>query len=164
MTDRIADLIGPSLEAMGYALVRVQLSGSKQQRLQVMAERKSDGGMTVEDCAEISRMLSTLLDVEDPLPGEYSLEVSSPGIDRPLTRLEDFNRFAGLEAKVETRLPIDGRRRFKGRLEGTEGDNIRLTSEAGPVTLSFADIAKAKLILTDELLALAAQQQEAEAQ
>ena len=164
LAEQINDLIGPSLEAMGYDLVRVQLSGSKRQRLQVMAERRDQAGMTVEDCAEISRMLSALLDVEDPIPGEYTLEVSSPGIDRPLTRLADFDRFAGLEAKVETRLPIDGRRRFRGRLDGTEGDAIRLACEAGPVTLSFADVAKAKLILTDELLAMAAEQQEAETQ
>ena len=129
-----------------------------------MAERQSDGGMNVEDCAEVSRMVSALLDVEDPIASEYTLEVSSPGIDRPLTRLADYDRFAGLEAKVETRLPVDGRRRFRGRLDGADGDKIRLETDAGPVTLTFADIAKAKLVLTDELLALAAQQQEAEAQ
>jgi ribosome maturation factor RimP len=164
VAEKIAEMIGPSLEAMGYELVRVQLTGSSDQCLQIMAERQNEANMTVEDCAEISRMLSALLDVEDPIPGEYRLEVSSPGIDRPLTRLADFDRFAGLDAKVETRLPVDGRRRFKGRLDGTEGENIRLNCEAGPVTLSFADVAKAKLILTDELLALAAQQQEAETQ
>ena len=161
--EQIAELIRPSLEAMGFDLVRVQLTGSQAQQLQVMAERQDEAGMTVEDCAEISRMLSALLDVEDPIPGEYTLEVSSPGIDRPLTRLKDFDRFAGLDAKVEMRLPVDGRRRFKGRLEGTEGDAVRLSCDAGPATLPFADIVKAKLILTDELLALAAQQQEAEA-
>jgi ribosome maturation factor RimP len=164
LAEQISDLIGPSLAAMGYDLVRVQLSGSKRQSLQVMAERQDGAAMTVEDCAEISRMLSALLDVEDPIPGEYTLEVSSPGIDRPLTRLADFDRFAGFEAKVETRLPVDGRRRFKGRLNGTDGGDIRLATDAGPVTLCFADVAKAKLILTDELLAMAAQQQEAETQ
>ncbi len=164
VAEKITELIGPSMEAMGYALVRVQLSGSRIQQLQVMAERQDDAGMTVEDCAEISRMLSALLDVEDPIPGEYTLEVSSPGIDRPLTRLADFDRFAGLDAKVEMRMPVDGRRRFKGRLDGTEGDTVRLTCEAGPATLLFADIVRAKLILTEELLAQAAQQQEAETQ
>lgn len=160
--DRIADLIEPSLSAMGYGLVRVQLSGGRRQRLQVMAERQDDANMTVEDCAEISRMLSALLDVEDPIPGEYTLEVSSPGIDRPLTRLADFDRFAGLEAKIETRLPVDGRRRFKGRLAGTDGNDISLQDETGTMTIAFADVQKAKLIMTDELLALAAKQEEAE--
>lgn len=163
LNDRIAALIEPSIEAMGFELVRVQISGQKRKQLQIMAERP-DGTMTVEDCAEISRTVSALMDVEDPIPDEYTLEVSSPGIDRPLTRLKDFERFAGLEAKVELRLPIDGQRRFRGRLLGTERDDIRLETEKGELSLPWADVQRAKLVMTDELLAMAAEQQAAAGQ
>ena len=146
-------LIAPALDAMGYDIVRVMLSGSRQGLLQIMAERKSDGGMTVEDCATVSRAVSALLDVEDPIEGAYSLEVSSPGLDRPLTRLADFERFKGLEARVEMQLPIDGRRRFTGRLEGVRGEQVLIATEQGAAELPFADLARAKLLLTDELLA-----------
>lgn len=161
-TQLIARLIGPSLDAMGYEVVRVMLSGQRHMKLQVMVERSDRGGMTVEDCAEVSRAVSALLDVEDPIRGAYTLEVSSPGIDRPLTRLGDFDRFCGHVARVETVLPIDGRRRFKGRLMGVDGDRVRLalTDETGEtadegdeVILPFAAIQKAKLVLTDELIA-----------
>src|SRR3546814_4663846 len=114
-------LIGPAIAAMGYDIVRVELSGGDRLRLQIMAERQSDGGMSVEDCTQVSRAAAAILDVEDPIDSAYILEVSSPGIDRPLTRLADFDRFAGFEARVETALPIDGRRRFRGRLLGTRG-------------------------------------------
>jgi ribosome maturation factor RimP len=146
-------LIGPAIEAMGYGIVRVQLSGGDRLRLQVMAERRADGSMSVDDCAEVSRAVAAILDVEDPIDSAYTLEVSSPGIDRPLTRLSDFDRFAGFEVRVETSLPIDGRRRFRGRLLGTRGTDIAMVCEDNEITLPFADLQKAKLVLTDELIA-----------
>jgi ribosome maturation factor RimP len=152
---RIEELIAAPLDDMGYELVRVQISGTQRHTLQVMAERRDGRGMTVDDCAAISRELSALLDVEDPIGGSYTLEVSSPGLDRPLTRPKDFERFAGLEARVELHGPRDGRRRFRGRLKGLEGNMVRIDVEGETVELPFADIQRAKLILTDELLALA---------
>src|ERR1700691_3534201 len=124
--DDIALIIEPSLEAMGYRLVRVAFLGARRATLQIMAERLDDTPMTVEDCTEISRSVSALLDVADPIADAYMLEVSSPGIDRPLTRPEDYDRFAGFEAKIELGQPIDGRKRFRGRLLGRAGDHIRL--------------------------------------
>ena len=149
----IERLIAPTLGDMGFDIVRVQLGGGQRQLLQVMAERGDGGGMTVDDCAEISRAVSALLDVADPIAGAYTLEVSSPGIDRPLTRLGDFERFAGFEAKLELRIPLKGRRRFRGRLLGLEGAQVRLATDDGELRLSFDDLAKAKLVLTDELIA-----------
>lgn len=146
-------LIAPAVEAMGYDIVRVQLSGGDRLRLQIMAERRADGTMNVDDCAEVSRAVAAILDVEDPIDSAYTLEVSSPGIDRPLTRLADFDRFAGFEARVETALPIDGRRRFRGRLLGTRDGAVAMICEEAEVVLPFADIQKAKLVLTDELIA-----------
>lgn len=153
--DAIAALIAPVLEGMGYSLVRVQQSGGRRPTLQVMAERRDGRAMTVEDCATISRVLSAKLDVDDPIAGPYNLEVSSPGIDRPLTRLADFERFAGALARIETRAPIDGRRRFTGRILGVDGDNVRVRIETGDVTIGFPAIGRAKLVLTDELIAAA---------
>lgn len=146
-------LIAPALEAMGYDIVRILLMGNQDLVLQIMAERTSDGGMNVDDCAEVSRAVAAILDVEDPIAGPYHLEVSSPGIDRPLTRLADFERFAGHEARVELVMPVDGRRRFKGCLRGYAGEDVRLETPEGEVALPFQDIAKAKLVLTDALIA-----------
>ncbi len=146
-------LIAPSLAAMGYGIVRVQISGVKRAILQIMAERRDLTAMTVDDCAQISRAAGAILDVDDPIGGPYVLEVSSPGIDRPLTRREDFDRFAGLEAMLETRLPVDGRRRFRGRLLGLEGSLVRLATDSGEIALPLATLAKARLVLTDELVA-----------
>jgi ribosome maturation factor RimP len=160
LNERIAALIEPSLTAMGYDLVRVQLSGGRYQTLQIMAERTDGGPMLVDHCAEISRAVSALLDVEDPIPGAHSLEVSSPGIDRPLIKAGDFERFAGYEAKVELKAPIDGRRRFQGRLAGCDGRTVRLDQDGHEVALAYEDIAKAKLVLTDELLKAAQAAQE----
>lgn len=158
---RVRRIVSPSLEAMGYDVVRVQLSGSQRPVLQVMAERLDRAGMTVDDCAEISRTVSALLDVEDPIPSQYTLEVSSPGIDRPLVRLADFERFAGFDAKVELRTPVDGCRRFQGRLGGVEDGRVRLAVEDGAaVLLPFDDVQRARLLLTDELLAAARAEQE----
>jgi ribosome maturation factor RimP len=150
--DDIAPIIEPSLEAMGYRLVRVAFLGAKRATLQIMAERIDDAPMTVDDCTEISRTVSALLDVADPIADAYMLEVSSPGIDRPLTRPEDYDRFTGFEAKVELGRPLDGRKRFKGRILGRANDYVRLTGDAGEVSLPLADIAKAKLVITDDLL------------
>ena len=152
---RIEDMITAPLENLGYEVVRVQISGSQRQTLQVMAERRDGKPIVVEDCATISRTLSALFDVEDPISGAYTLEVSSPGLDRPLTRPKDFERFAGLEARIELRRLIDGRRRFRGKLAGLDNDTVRIDVEGTVVELPFAEIDRAKLILTDELLALA---------
>ena len=150
--DDITPIIEPSLEAMGYRLVRVAFLGAKRATLQIMAERIDDTPMTVDDCTEISRSVSALLDVADPIAGAYMLEVSSPGIDRPLTRAEDYDRFAGFEAKVELDRPLDGRKRFRGRILGRADDQVRIAAESGEVNLPLADIAKAKLVITDDLL------------
>ena len=156
-TERVQRIIAPTISAMGYEVVRVQLSGGRRPVLQVMAERTDGAPMTVDDCADISRTVSALLDVEDPIAGAYHLEVSSPGIDRPLTRLKDFERFAGHEARIETRALIDGRRRFKGVLRGVAGEVVRMETEDGAVTeLPFAGILRAKLVLTDALIAAGA--------
>jgi len=152
---RIERMIEPALNEMGFTLVRVQLSGGARPNLQIMAERSDDSGMTVDDCAAISHTVSAILDVEDPISGAYTLEVSSPGIDRPLVRHQDFERFAGFEAKIEMRNAIDGRRRFRGRLAGMEGNAVRLTMKDGDVVLPLDDIHQAKLVLTDDLLAAA---------
>jgi ribosome maturation factor RimP len=152
----LASLIEPTLDPMGYALVRVRLSGGPRAILQVMAERLDDRPMTVEDCEAISRALSAKLDVEDPIASSYVLEVSSPGIDRPLVRPQDYRRFAGYVAKVETRVPVDGRRRFSGRITAATDSHVRIVLEEGgapEIEIPIADIARAKLKLTDELIA-----------
>ncbi len=154
--NEIARIIEPSLDAMGYRLVRLmQTGGLRRPTLQVMAERRDEEPMTVADCAEISRAVSALLDVADPIAGAYMLEVSSPGIDRPLVRPEDYDRFAGFEARIDLASPLDGRKRFRGRVLGRDADHVRLAVENGEVRLPLGEIAKAKLVLTDELLALA---------
>lgn len=149
---RIEDDIVSMLEAMGFDLVRLLLIGSQNPRLQLIAEPTNGDLMTVEHCEEISRALSALLDVEDPITESFTLEVSSAGVDRPLTRLTDFERFKGFKAKVETRFLVEGRRRFSGTLGGVEnGNQVRITTEEGDALLAFGDMAKAKLIATDEL-------------
>lgn len=161
LEQRIATMIAPSLGAMGYELVRVMMQGRQRPVLQIMAERQDGKAMTVEDCADISRQISAVLDVDDPIAGAYSLEVSSPGIDRPLTRPADYNRFAGFEAKLETIEPFDGRKRFRGRLLGLdEQGQVTLTAEEGRWTIPFAAVKSAKLVLTDELIAAMTQQQQ----
>jgi ribosome maturation factor RimP len=151
-TNGIARTVEPALEAMGYRLVRVAITGGRRVRLQIMAERVDDAAMTVDDCAHISRSISALLDVADPIAGAYDLEVSSPGIDRPLVRPEDYDRFAGCEARIELAAPLDGRKRFRGTVLGREGESIRLLTETGETQLPFAAVARAKLVLTDALL------------
>lgn len=150
----IEALVAPSLAAMGYEVVRIQLSGQHRKRLQVMIERTDRRAIVVDDCVEVSRTLSAILDVEDPIPGAYTLEVSSPGIDRPLVRADDFERFAGFVARVELGRPLDGRRRFTGRIIGVEDGQVRLRLETeDDVGLPIADILRAKLVLTDDLIA-----------
>lgn len=154
LNERLETLINPTLDSMGYQLVRVMLSGKQRVVLQIMAERTDGVDMTVEDCADISRALSAILDVEDPIQGAYTLEVSSPGIDRPLTRRHDFERFAGFEVRVELARPVENRKRFKGRLLGIdEAGVVRILAEDGEFSLPYDDIQKAKLVLTDELIA-----------
>ena len=150
---KIESIVGPSLEAMGYSIVRVAFTGGRRPTLQIMAERNDNAAMTVEDCAAISHTVSALLDVADPIASSYMLEISSPGIDRPLTRRADYERFAGFEAKIEMQRPVEGRRRFRGKLMGLEGDDAKLLVGADTLRLPLDAIARAKLVLTDELIA-----------
>jgi ribosome maturation factor RimP len=152
---RVETLIEPTLTDMGFALVRIRLTGGARPTLQIMAERSDESGMTVDDCAAISHAVSAILDVEDPISGTYTLEVSSPGIDRPLVRPRDFERYAGFEAKIETQGAIGGQRRFRGRLGGLDGDSVRLTTKDGEIVVPIREIQQAKLVLTDDLLAAA---------
>ena len=159
----LLELLDPVAEAAGYEIVRLRLMGGTQsRRLQVMAE-DAHGDMQVDDCARLSRALSEVLDAADPIAGDYLLEVSSPGIDRPLTRLKDFETFEGCEARLELDRLADGRKRFKGELAGIEGDNvaINLEGEAETALVPFAWIIEAKLILTDELMKRGAEQRQA---
>ena len=150
LADRISEMVRPTVEALGYLLVRVQVSGRQRPRLQVMAERIDGRPMMVDDCASLSRSLSALLDVEDPIPTTYTLEVSSPGIDRPLVKLADYNRFAGGEARIELVRLVGGRRRFRGRLLGTTGETIRLDVDGAEVEVHYRDIQRAKLVPTQD--------------
>ncbi|MDH3263687.1 MAG: ribosome maturation factor RimP [Paracoccaceae bacterium] len=152
---RLAEIVEPTIKGMGYELVRIRLMCGQRKTVQIMADRP-EGGIEVDDCARISTAVSAVLDVEDPLEDAYTLEVSSPGIDRPLTRLKDFDAWAGFEAKLETTEQIDGRRRFKGTLRGTEDGEvlIEIEEKGEPVTigLKFEWFSDAKLVLTDELI------------
>ena len=148
---RLAEVIGPVIVDLGFELVRVRLQGGKTPVLQIMADRP-DGGIEVDDCAQISTAVSAVLDVEDPIEDNYTLEVSSPGIDRPLTRLKDFDTWEGHEAKLETSELIDGRRRFKGVLAGTDGGEVLIEIQEGTIGLKFDWLSDAKLVLTDALI------------
>ena len=149
---RLAGIVQPLIEGMGFELVRIRLMAGKHAILQIMADRP-DGGIEVDDCAKISTAVSAVLDVEDPIEEEYTLEVSSPGIDRPLTRLKDFDMWADYEAKIETSEMIDGRKRFKGQLRGTDGEEVLIEIPEGTIGLQFEWLTYAKLVLTDELIA-----------
>jgi ribosome maturation factor RimP len=163
---RVAAIAEPVIDALGYRLVRVRVSGAEGCTVQIMAERP-DGTMTVEDCEGVSRALSPVLDVADPIERAYRLEISSPGIDRPLVRRSDFDRYSGQLVKIETEIPINGRKRFRGMLVGTEGDAARIRrDEAGPeeeaeVLLPIEEMSEAKLVLTDELVAQALRREKA---
>ncbi len=149
---RLAAIVAPTIEGLGFELVRLRLMSGKRTVLQVMADRPV-GGIEVDDCARISRAVSAVLDVEDPISGEYVLEVSSPGIDRPLTRIKDFERYAGYEARLETHELIDGRRRFRGVLAGVEDGEVLIEIPEGTIGLAFDMLSDAKLVLTDALIA-----------
>jgi ribosome maturation factor RimP len=153
--ERVVALAEPAAHDLGYRLVRVRVSGNRRKRLQIMAERESDGDMGIDDCTTLSRALSALFDVQDPMPDEYDLEVSSPGIDRPLMRIEDFQRFLGHEAKLETIAMIDGRRRFKGVISAVNGDSVhlKLPDAEVEVSLPISSLSDARLVLTDRLIA-----------
>ena len=148
---RIAEIITPVVEDMGFEIVRIRLMTGKESILQVMAQGP-DGNIEVDACAKISTAISAMMDVEDPILDAYTLEVSSPGIDRPLTRLKDFAKWEGFEAKIETDELIDGRRRFKGTLAGVEGDEVLINIAEGTIGLKFEWLSDAKLVLTDELI------------
>lgn len=153
---RLADIVGPVIEDLGFELVRIRLMGGRTSILQIMADRP-EGGIEIDDCAKISTAVSAVLDVEDPVEENYTLEVSSPGIDRPLTRVKDFQMWKGWEARIETTELIDGRRRFKGTLQGVENEEILIEIEEGgeavTIGLQFDWLSDAKLILTEELIA-----------
>ncbi len=152
---RIAEIAAPRLEAMGYELVRVQVMGKETPTVQIMADRADGAPFTLDDCTEVSHLLSAVLDVEDPIASAWTLEVSSAGIDRPLTRVKDWNRYAGYEAKVELNFPgPGGRKRFTGAILGADAEAAQMKIETGEtVALRLADMKKAKLILTDALIA-----------
>ena len=148
---KLLGLINPLITDMGFELIRLRLMSSKEITLQIMVARP-DGFINVDECADLSTTISALLDVEDPILDAYSLEVSSPGIDRPLTRIKDFEEFEGYDARLETVELIDGRKRFKGTLAGTNGSEIMINVDEGTIGLEFEWLAEAKLILTDELI------------
>ena len=148
---RLAEIIGPMILEMGFELVRVRLMSGEEATLQIMADRVA-GGIEVDELADISTSVSAILDVEDPILDSYNLEVSSPGIDRPLTRFKDFETFEGYEAKLETDELIDGRRRFKGVLAGIQEDEVLINMNEGTVGLKFEWLCEAKLILTEDLI------------
>jgi ribosome maturation factor RimP len=155
---RVSNIAEPVIEQLGYRLVRIKVSALEGATIQIMAERP-DGSMTVEDCETISRALSPVFDVNEPMEGAYRLEISSPGIDRPLVRKSDFERFAGHLVKIEMDVPFSGRKRFRGILAGVEGNHTKLKldaategAEAAEVTLPIQDMSEAKLVLTDELV------------
>lgn len=159
---KVLEILSPSVESMGYEIVRIKLNGSGAAKaLQVMIDRVDGKSIVVEDCEKVSKHVSALLDVEDPIQEAYNLEISSPGVDRPLTRLKDFVKFAGFDVKLETRAKIDGQAKFRGKIAGCEGDEVLLDlniidmanpSSPKKVRIKFNDIRTAKLVLTDELM------------
>ncbi|MBB2155618.1 ribosome maturation factor RimP [Gluconacetobacter diazotrophicus] len=154
---KVAAIVAPVLAEMGFELVRVAILGRESPTVQIMADRADGTLIAIEDCEQISHAVGAVLDVEDPLPGAWTLEVSSAGIDRPLTRAKDWTRFAGHLAKAEVNIPIDGRKRFSGILLGAEDGFGRLRLEDGTeVALPLSDMRRARLVLTDELIAASA--------
>jgi ribosome maturation factor RimP len=163
---RVASVAEPVIEQLGYRLVRVKVSAAEGCTVQIMAERP-DGSMTVEDCETISRALSPVLDMADPIDRTYRLEISSPGIDRPLVRKSDFDRFAGHLVKIEMEIPVNGRKRFRGEIVGTDGDVARIRrddaaeGEEAEALLPIEEMSEAKLVLTDDLVAQALRREKA---
>jgi ribosome maturation factor RimP len=164
LSARVASIAEPVIEQLGYRLVRVKVSGSEGCTVQIMAERP-DGTMAVEDCETISRALSPVLDLADPIERAYRLEISSPGIDRPLVRKSDFDRYAGHLVKIETEIPVNGRKRFRGQLLGTEGEAARIHADDAKdepeILLPIREMSDAKLVLTDELVTQALRREKA---
>lgn len=153
---KITQAIEPSLESMGYTLVQIKLADTARRKtLSIMAERIDEQGMSFDDCTEISRMVSALLDVEDPISGAYDLEVCSPGLDRPLVKQKDYKRYKGFEAKLETMFPVQGRKRFRGTIEGVNGEDIKIAMPEGQVSIPFSSIRTAKLVANDALVSAA---------
>lgn len=153
IVQNITQIIEPSLDAMGYAIVQVRLGEGKRKTLSVMAERKDERAMCFDDCSEISNTVSALLDVEDPIQSAYDLEVCSPGVDRPLTKAKDFARYVGHEAKIETMLPVDGRRRFRGVMKKMEGDAaVTVVVDGQEITIQLSNIRAAKLMMSETLV------------
>nr|WP_221400889.1 ribosome maturation factor RimP [Parvularcula dongshanensis] len=152
-TERLEEIVEPTCEAAGFELVRLRVTGSKDKTLEIMAERP-DGTMTAEDCAQLSRALSPVLDETDPIEGNYTLVVSSPGIDRPLTRLKDYERWEGFAAKIELTQAVENQKRFKGTLAGVEDGDVLFDIEGEEETavIPYGLIASGKLVLTDELV------------
>lgn len=160
LEERIAAKISPALQEMGFEVVRVNVQNQTPPIVQIMAERADGSCVNVDDCTQINHAVGAILDVDDPLPGAWMLEVSSPGIDRPLTRPKDWERYAGFLAKLELSLPLDGRKRFTGRAVGTKEDGVAFRLESGETFfLPYANIRKAKLVLNDELLGSAGNKQ-----
>ena len=151
MDKKLAELLNPILDDLGFEMVRVRLSSGDPSTLQIMADRL-DGPIGVDELAEINTSVGTILDVEDPIPENYTLEISSPGIDRPLTRKKDFDSFQGFEAKIETTELIDGRRRFRGVLAGVNNDEVLINLEEGTIGLKFTWLSEARLVLSDDLI------------
>jgi len=161
---KLLELLDPVAEAAGCEIVRLRLMGGAVRRLQIMAEDPATGDFTVDQCAKLSRQISQVMDAADPISGEYLLEVSSPGVDRPLTRLKDFETYAGLEARVELDRLVENRKRFKGELAGIEGENVALNLEGESeetALVPFAWVAEAKLVLNDDLMKRGAEQRAA---
>jgi len=157
----LQSMLEPVINEMGFDVVRILTIGNVNPTLQIMIERKDRENIVVDDCAAVSRAVSALLDEKDPIAGEYNLEVSSPGLDRPLTTLENFERFAGFEAKIETDCEVEKRKRFKGRIIRVDDDaNIIFAMDDKEYAIPYDAIAKAKLLLADELLAIAAAEAE----
>ena len=153
LEQKIEEIIEPAVNDLGFEIVRVQVSGKQNPTLQIMAEPILGKVMTVEDCAMISRAVSAILDVDDPIQGDYTLEVSSPGIDRPLIKLQDFERFTGSEARIETLELIDGRKRFRGRLSVIQGGSVSISKDGVDWTIPFSSIRRAKLLAQEDQLA-----------
>ncbi|MDB2682629.1 ribosome maturation factor RimP [Alphaproteobacteria bacterium] len=150
LENKIVEIVSPVIEDLGYTLVQVKMTEGA---LQIMAENSETRNLGVEDCRTISKAVSAVMDVEDPISGAYTLEVSSPGIDRPLTRLEDFEMYQGFEAKVECKIPTEnGQKKFRGVIQGLDGEMIEMNTDQGDAFIPFSSISKAKLILTDDLI------------
>ena len=154
---KIEELITPTINSLGYDLVRVQILDEGIKTLQIMVERLDEANLTIDDCSIISKEISVIVEINDPIGENYSLEVSSPGIDRPLLRFKDFEKYAGFHARVDMNIALEGRKKFKGKLTGIEGNNIRIKVKEETYLLPFNKIEKAKLTLTQELLDAAVQ-------